>query len=549
MPSLTTKYDKIGDERKKVFVLRGDEAYARTVDVSLTHTFKNTNDTIQGYLVRFDATLYRNLGDSILLLYDGDSLLAQVDTHDYKQNYTFDNIRLGWGEEHKLYVRYKANKQTLGKKSKSLTISKNIPSQYVPTINLTGNTQVTETSNYTVNGTATFMNDTVANGTELNIYLDGELKGTVSTESGAFSCNVGELVTGKHTVTAETIQSVSMNASSQDKTLNVGYDVQIIQYPSKLIEGYSQNKFKIAVKTWSGASVGTGNVRFNGVNRAVTNQGICEFNLSTIATGDYYATYGSSKSKTIHIISYDPTMEITSTQKYVAEGYAMPIEVYLANGSGITLGVYNNVGNVHITDLKVIDNVAQFWYRANGAGERSIDFNNGNSIVNYSFIDTIMHRAEGRTYNLVNRGFDGGKYEETTTGCKVILPNNTSKITFTPSPRLEGENNINVIEFKVKKFQPSTLQDTSGNIVLSFNNNSTVLNLPPSALKQGKTIKVRVHDDIMTDYVQVGSNVVENNISLDSSVSKVSSWSLTNEMVQNDTSVELELEYLIFYHK
>ena len=118
MPSLTTKYDKIGDERKKVFVLRGDEAYARTVDVSLNYTLKGTGANIQGYLVKFDATVFRNLGDSVLLLYDDKTLLAQIDTHDYLQEYSFDNIRLSWGAEHKIYAKYKANKQTLANKFK-----------------------------------------------------------------------------------------------------------------------------------------------------------------------------------------------------------------------------------------------------------------------------------------------------------------------------------------------------------------------------------------------------------------------------------------------
>ena len=40
MPSLTTKYEEINGVKKKVFMFRGDEAYAKTVDLKITNSTK-----------------------------------------------------------------------------------------------------------------------------------------------------------------------------------------------------------------------------------------------------------------------------------------------------------------------------------------------------------------------------------------------------------------------------------------------------------------------------------------------------------------------------
>ena len=92
--------------------------------------------------------------------------------------------------------------------------------------------------------------NTVADDTPINVYLDGEFVDTVYTEYGAFTCDVGALTTGKHTITAETIDSSSMNAKSQNKTLLVGYDIQFLEYPQKLIQGFA-NQFRVSVSSES----------------------------------------------------------------------------------------------------------------------------------------------------------------------------------------------------------------------------------------------------------------------------------------------------------
>ena len=83
MFNVTTKYDKIYDEemgkevRKKVFMIRGGEAYARSTDIVLTNTTPTSGD-IKGFLTSLTATVHRNIGSSKVVFYDGEEILGMV---------------------------------------------------------------------------------------------------------------------------------------------------------------------------------------------------------------------------------------------------------------------------------------------------------------------------------------------------------------------------------------------------------------------------------------------------------------------------------------
>ena len=207
MFDVTTRYDNVNGERRKVFIIRGDEAYAKTVDVVLSYTRgTHTNDTIAGFPVTLNAKLYRNIGDSTLIFYDGEEPIDTIATHDWQSQYTLP-VRLSWGDTHKITAQYKSNTQSLGKKSKSITLHETIPSSYVPTITFTSSNQINQSTSYTVTGRVQFMGENVIDGTEIVISLDGEVINTVETTNGTFSCPLGTIGKGTHTVTAETIQS------------------------------------------------------------------------------------------------------------------------------------------------------------------------------------------------------------------------------------------------------------------------------------------------------------------------------------------------------
>lgn len=389
MLNVTTKYDKIGDVRKRVFVIRGDEAYARTVDLDLSYTRGTGVDAnnIRGFLVTLDATLYRNLGDSKIVFYDGEEIIDSVTTHGYDQTYSL-NARLSWGVDHKIYAHYKSNKQTLGKKSKSFTLHEAIPPEYVPTITFTSPTQITEGSSYTATGTATFLNEPLI-GIDIDIYVDNVFKTTVVTDSnGAFSYTVTGLSKSKHTVTAEILQSEQMNAQKKTINISVGYIVSIIEY-SKTMLSTVDYPLKVSVKSHTGSPVANQTVTFNGTNSSTNAQGIATFTLRNLDSGSYRASCNGTYSDYISVEKIpSPTIQVTSNTRVIAYPYSLEIPISMNGGAGLKIDVFeNNVAKGQVTlDSK---GTGKYFYKATGNGKVNVKFSGAGAIKVIQVIDCI----------------------------------------------------------------------------------------------------------------------------------------------------------------
>lgn len=144
MAKITTTYDSTLKE--KVFIVKGEEAYARTTDCVLTELFTNNgerrsdwNDSIDNMKLEFRIDVLRDVGASQVVLYDNDITLGvfPLDTNShridlkYEEDLGVDNrIELGYGIEHNIYAKYMGNKQCLKSQSQSYTLSEPIPSKY-----------------------------------------------------------------------------------------------------------------------------------------------------------------------------------------------------------------------------------------------------------------------------------------------------------------------------------------------------------------------------------------------------------------------------------
>lgn len=465
MFNVTTKYDKVNDVRRKVFIIRGDESYAKTVDVVLTctnPTHPNTNDRISGFLATLSAKLYRNLGDSVLVFYDGEEPIATVDTHEYQSQYNLP-VRLSWGDDHKLSVRYKANAQTMGKTSKSVTLHENIPSDYVPTITFTSNAQINEGTSYTATGRVQFIGENVLDGTEVVVSLDGEIVDTVETTNGLFSCPLGNISRGTHTVTAETLQSDTMNAKAQSLTLQSGYDVTILKYPSTLITTVP-SEFKIAVKTLEGNPVSNATVNFNGTNYITDSQGIVTFNLSSITTGNFRALCRGSYSDYVHIESVTlPDIYVTSDERILAQNETLPIDINVPNGNGMKVKVHEN--NSVVTEL-TLDKNGSATYNYNGAnkGEVEIKFTTLNLTKTINILDTVAYYSQDngrRNLKVLNLGVTNFTSSSTKNLKLDFNSPSNSHVAFEP---IVGEVDGNVIEMTI----PSIHQDSLHRFTIKY---------------------------------------------------------------------------------
>lgn len=512
MFDVTTRYDNVNGERRKVFIIRGDEAYAKTVDVVLSHIRGNhVNDSIRGFPVTLNAKLYRNVGDSVLVFYDGEEPIDTIATHDWQSQYTLP-VRLSWGDTHKITAQYKSNTQSLGKKSKSITLHETIPSSYVPTITFTSSNQINQSTSYTVTGRVQFMGENVIDGTEIVISLDGEVINTVETTNGIFSCPLGTIGKGTHTVTAETIQSDIMNAKAQSLTLNSGYEITILKYPSTLITDVP-SEFKIAVKTNGGNPVSNVTVNFNGTNYTTNSQGIATFNLSTITTGDFRASCNGSYSDYVHIESVTlPDIYVTSDERILAQNETLPIDINVPNGSGMKVKVYED--NSPITDL-TLDKNGSATYNYNGAnnGEVEIKFATTNLTKTVNILDTVAYysQADGNNnlkilpYRATNfRSSSTRNLELTFNGLFSVGQVQSGFVHFDP---LLGEYGGNVIELTIASLNQSPSQyfdiKYGGINVAKCENNEW----------NGKTVKLVYNGGKCYQYIDGVLNKTYNNIS------------------------------------
>lgn len=505
MFDVTTRYDNVNGERRKVFIIRGDEAYAKTVDVVLSYTRgTHTNDTIAGFPVTLNAKLYRNVGDSVLVFYDGEEPIDTIATHDWQSQYTLP-VRLSWGDTHKITAQYKSNTQSLGKKSKSITLHETIPSSYVPTITFTSSNQINQSTSYTVTGRVQFMGENVIDGTEIVISLDGEVINTVETTNGTFSCPLGTIGKGTHTVTAETIQSDTMNAKAQSLTLNSGYEITILKYPSTLITDVP-SEFKIAVKTNEGNPVSNVTVNFNGTNYTTNSQGIVTFNLSTITTGDFRASCNGSYSDYVHIESVTlPDIYVTSDERILAQNETLPISINVPNGSGMKVKVYED--NSPITDL-TLDKNGSATYNYNGAnnGEVEIKFATTNLTKTVNVLDTVGYYSQDMgNRNLKVMNFKVMNFRSSSTkNLELTFSGTGAYVNFDP---IYGDYGGNVMELTI----PSLNQDQlhffdikyGGRNVAKCENNEW----------RGKTIKLVYNNGKCYQYVDGVLNKTYNNIS------------------------------------
>lgn len=450
MFNVTTKYDNVNGERRKVFIIRGDEAYAKTVDVVLSYARgSHISDSIRGFPATLTARLYRNVGDSVLEFYDGDEPIDTVVTHDWQSSYSLP-VRLSWGEDHKITARYKSNAQTMGKKSKSITVHEAIPSDYVPTITFTSSTQINQGDSYTATGRVQFLGENVINGTEIVISVDGEIVSTVETSNGLFSCSLGSLDKGTHTVTAETIQSETMNAKSQSLTLHNGYEVTILQYPQTLITDVP-SEFKISVKTHNGNPVVGGVVQFNGVSYSTNSQGIATFTLSSIETGRYRASYNGSYSEYVDIGSVTlPDIYVTSDARITTQNGTLPIDINIPNGSGFKVKVHED--NIPVTEL-TLDKNGSATYNYDGAdrGEVAIKFTSLNLSKTINILDTVAYYSRNDGNNnlkILNHGVTNFHSSST----------RNLELNFNPQGHVEfesihGDTDGNVLEMKISSLE------------------------------------------------------------------------------------------------
>ena len=474
MINVTTKYMKIGDERKKVFMIKGDESYVKPTDTTLTIVGDIAKTEVKGFKIpSLKAKVYRKIGSSTVYLYDGEEIIDSTTIASNTDEVTFSNIYLSYGVDHELYADFVGNDSCYGSKSKKIALNETLPSSLVTTISFgTPTTQISEGSTLSVSMTAKTNNVNVPDNTSIDIYVDDTYLDTVTTTSGSASKTISSssLSKGKHTITATIQDSASINGTSNSYDVSVGYNVTIMEYRGNWIKNYPTS-IKIRVLDWFNNPVTSGSVSFNGSSGSLGSNGQVTITDATIsADGNYTATYGGSSSQQIYLYIYDITSvdTMTASPTVTAKGSSSTIDILLqATGEGRGLPVTISHSGTPSTVLLDANNHTTYTYNGNARGKNvtitaSIGGESGSCTVN----DYGIYWTPKRKYNFSLTG----SYSETKSGLSITFPP-SSYVMFNNS------SSYNTIEFDVVSVGGTTqyyIGDVTRNKKIGLTNNDHI---------------------------------------------------------------------------
>lgn len=338
MVRVTTVWDKIEDNQVKVFMVRGDEAYARTTDV-LFSLKPTTNDAVNGFVATAIVDVLRDTGTSTITIYDGDDVLSVVDWTYSNSNMEISLPRLSWDIEHKLWCRYNGNTQCLKSKSDTISVSKKNPDLTDTSItNRTSTVNYVATDNITISARLNRASGSASlQGREISFYVDGINKGTANTTntSGDVSKNIGTLSNGIHEVAVVFDGNSPLGSSEMKFNISVGYKLEIIEYPKTFIN-HINNTVKVKISNYMREPVPSKSISFAGKTATSDANGIATFSNITSITNNtaYYCSCQGYTSDSIVMKSATLTgISIDTDDGITVNGMIEPVTISVS-GSG-----------------------------------------------------------------------------------------------------------------------------------------------------------------------------------------------------------------------
>ena len=421
MVKLTTTWDKTLNE--KVFVLKGDEAYARTTDTVLTELEREAdwNHNIDYMLVSFEVDVLRDKGDSTIVLYDNDEVLDVVDYtegqssvrwerywDEESQSYIDNRVRLSYDVEHNVYAKYMGNKKCLKSVSKTYTFSEPTPTAFLSSITISVDDDsyyLDDTTSMTVKLNADDFYDTKP----IKIYENGVEKRTVTTgRNGSVTIDDYDLETeGLRTIVARFEGDEHLTPSESSVQLSVGLILTMDDIPYHFYD--THQNIGVYLKDYKGRGImgdyvcteiidGASRVYDGGSfdedgKATIDLYGIYEdeFELSIVA--DEYTVNKSAK-------SYDVSMRTNPlSQEIVTPSYngnfwcSIFTDLYPSDeGNNQDVDVIVNNSKIATVKMQADPNLghykASYLYRFNGTGAKNLQFAIGNNKSGYtSFMD------------------------------------------------------------------------------------------------------------------------------------------------------------------
>lgn len=365
MLNISTEYDKkVG----KVFVVRGEEGYAKTTDTTFDIITDNTsNNSIEGYKVGFKYNVLRDVGSSKIVLYDDDTALAEFDwDSDDSETYvgvlsdhtTIDPstcVYLTYGVEHNLFMRYKGNTNCMKSRSRTVKVYEPIPQEFKSSIEFSDIT----ISNHTINlDLVLLVNNQETSATHnqsIEVFVDDVSYGLFKTgaNSNHAIATLEDIEYGSHNITVNLMANESINDAINSTEVSVGYSVEILKYPYPFITG-TRNIVRVQVSDMLGEPVVGEEVVFGSYSADTDDEGIATLDVRSITSDTYRAYCNGYSSDSIDVVSYDPSLSLIFDDGYTTKATSEPITASLSEPySGIPIIVSMKKGNVTLSNERI----------------------------------------------------------------------------------------------------------------------------------------------------------------------------------------------------
>lgn len=459
MANLTTTYDS--SIKEKIFVLKGEEGYARTTDMILNVLeYENSYDSIEYMRVGLSMNVLRDIGESTIVIYNGENVLRTIQWSDTPSQMTFDedltwddeNQLLIWGdsddtstglrfpyeEENKIYARYMGSKQCMMSVSETYDLTKPVPPKYSSSLSNIATSNV-----YDVDGQFTLLvgwtcSSPVSHSRTANIkvYVDGDeyndYYGNISANqtSKTLYININgqsmtQIPNGFHHIRVVYLGDEYTSSSEVEFDISLGYNLQFVSYDSPFL--YSQqwvsdpwNRVSLNLSDFFGNPISSEDVALtvqspNGsteVQDTTDEMGNVTFytyqmssvmdlliNAQTINVGAYTTeTIGDYEISdvVIPVFTYG-TVSLTTSRDIIAPNVSTDITATLTP-------VYENVpvffGDEFGTAYTDSNGVATFSLTGNGNGMKNIMGSVGSEIYDFVQVqDYLQYWSRNETFN------------------------------------------------------------------------------------------------------------------------------------------------------
>ena len=507
MARLSTIYDKIYDEyldkevSKKFFMLRGDEAYARTTACELS--ISQFDDTvIDYYTTDVTAKVHRGIGTSYLHLYldDDESPVHTWNTTPNITQYTLQDLELAYGLDHQLYLVYEGNTQCLKSKSKVEEFKYEIPAKHMTNIIPTCNTQIDSGGDLNVSvalkiGTSTTA--TALHNRPILVYVDGLYDSTITTGANSNTANgtITGLSDGKHTLRFDVERASNINQASTEVDVKVGYIVEITDYPLHFVEGLN-NYVYIKVTDYDGNAVSGKTVSFMSKQGTTDSTGSVRLTFDSVTTGTYRAECGGSYSNSINVSNtdiYTPKELIAETDGLVGYGGVETVKISIQqNVPNVPIDIGQGMTGTYYTDEY---GIARVPYYGTGKGRTTLAYELGDGYaVAYEtkwldIIDCLTHLKVGQDPETIENNVTS-LIKQYNSYLELPLTSTDTSIVTTDS---NGNNKFYMgVRFKVAS--------TCHNVVMTMISNGKKAVSDPMTLNAGDVVSFEQPSDIFPPY-------------------------------------------------